>query len=455
MSLVAVSDYPRLIANELQIEFFRGTLSQLKTPNPIVYSDPGCIQQDKNGKLRLKLYHSYSEDAEMDLSDLLQFKGNLPFGKIIADEHYFSFEATDMQGLLWRAEKVWLEGNLSLPANGRIVEAEIQSLKTTKQRIENKEQLRAYGYAVIPGTFQLPSQITEWNASGEKFKKSELLLEDKPCTILRYEKRLEISFEIPDLVSAEEYSSRLLQAVSFSIGAFLHPILKGNSDRNGLFQVIKSRRRDIEAARIPPPIQVTYPHHFSQLQSLVNAFLRREPLPFSKFFGYWYRVLISADGDAENQALVLSTAIEGVIKHYFEAYRSTDDDYIDQVDSAIAVIDALDIGTRAKDSAIKSLRGSKGSSTKNALHKLAAVGLITGDLLKTWQHLRNKSAHADGLRMDNSEIQLLIDEIHSCLELFYRLILSHLGYTDSFVRYSACGVGAGELPVAQLPKDGA
>lgn len=92
------------------------------------------------------------------------------------------------------------------------------------------------------------------------------------------------------------------------------------------------------------------------------------------------------------------------------------------------------------------------STTKNALHKLATIGLINEDLLKTWQHLRNKSTHADGLQMGDSQLQILLDEIHACLELFYRLILSHLGYTDSFVRYSACVGGLSELPVARLPQ---
>jgi hypothetical protein len=451
MSLVAVNDYQQLLANEFRLEFFNGTLSQLKESNPTNYSGPGCITQDKSGKLRLKLYHSYSNDEQLALEGLEFFNNDHPFGKIIADEHYFSFEATDMQGLIWRAEKIWLEGDMSFPAGGRIVEANIHSLETVQPHTEQSKRLSASGYAVVPGTYHLPSLQIDWNALGEKFQKCELKLHGQTCRVQRYEKRLEISFDIPDLVHAKEYSKRLLQAIGFAIGAFFHPVLEGITDKTNRSQVLRSRRNDLEIARIFPPVPRTWPHHVKHIESLVSAFLMKEPKPFPKFLGYWYRTLISTNGDPENQALVLSTSIEGVIKHYFEVHLNADKEYVDQVDAAIPKIRTLEIGARAKDSAIKSLLGSRGRGTKNGLHALAKTGVITETLVERWQHLRNKSAHAEGLQISAAELQKFLDEIHACLELFYRLILSHLDYTDQYVRYSECEKGVSEPPTAELP----
>lgn len=356
-----------------------------------------------------------------------------------------------MQGIQWRAEKLWLEGDVSFPAGGRIVKANIRSLQAVEPRTQFGHQLNATGYAVIPGRYRFPSRRVEWNESREKYGKCELNLQGKLCTVLCYEDRLEIRFEIPASAPVEEYAQRLLQAIGFSIGAFLSPILEGTNDQSDRYQIVNARRKDIEVARILPPIPTSFPQHEANIEGLVNSFLSRAPEPYPKFLGYWYRILISTDGDVENQALVLSTAIEGVAKTYFCEQLKADDMYVAEVDAAIPLLNALDIGSRAKDFVIQSLHGSKGSNVKNALHKLAALGLITDDLIKIWKRLRNKSAHADGLQMGDADLQRLIDDIHSCLELFYRLVLAHIAYAGPFLRYSESGGEAGTPPTGQLP----
>ena len=83
-----------------------------------------------------------------------------------------------------------------------------------------------------------------------------------------------------------------------------------------------------------------------------------------------------------------------------------------------------------------SLGSAKFGAPKGALYTLAHNGVISEALVKLWIKLRNKAAHADQLRRTEEELQGFLDEVHGCMELFYALLLHHVGYVGKYYQYS-------------------
>ncbi|MNL24617.1 hypothetical protein D3C87_1460600 [compost metagenome] len=116
-----------------------------------------------------------------------------------------------------------------------------------------------------------------------------------------------------------------------------------------------------------------------------------------------------------------------------------DEDFVEQVEAAIPVVRALKIGTRARDRMLSTLGGAKGPTAPNALVALSHERKIPEDLVKVWKRLRNKSAHADELKLGTTETQAIIDDLYGCLELFYRLIMLHIRFNGRMIRYGGVG----------------
>jgi hypothetical protein len=214
-------------------------------------------------------------------------------------------------------------------------------------------------------------------------------------------------------------------------------------------QVIHSRRKSAEHYRLQSPVPVTWPDDAKNIEALVQAFLKTEKQPLSPIVGYWYRVLGAWDGDLENRALVLTTAIEGVVKTHFSDLGIPDEEFLTQVAKAIPELEKLQIGDRARARAVASLKGAQSQSVKGALHALSSNGVFEKALVSTWTRTRNKAAHADELRFTEHEIQRLIDELYGCLELFYSLFLHRIGYAGAIIHFSKTGWPEGPFPVVK------
>jgi hypothetical protein len=65
--------------------------------------------------------------------------------------------------------------------------------------------------------------------------------------------------------------------------------------------------------------------------------------------------------------------------------------------------------------------------------------VITNIHLAAWNKLRNTGAHGGVLREDENSLQKHLNQFHTCLELFYRLLFVLVRYHGKFVKYSAVG----------------
>ena len=66
-------------------------------------------------------------------------------------------------------------------------------------------------------------------------------------------------------------------------------------------------------------------------------------------------------------------------------------------------------------------------------------GLLSKKMVDVWEKLRNKSVHPDKLHKDRRALQKYIDQIYTCIALFYRLLFIIIKYDGSYIDYSEEG----------------
>jgi hypothetical protein len=250
---------------------------------------------------------------------------------------------------------------------------------------------------------------------------------------------MELSSAIPYGYQADQYAGLLLEALSIGTGSYIYPLLQVTSEKGERVTCIYSRINGVDADKLLNPFPAVQPHEAENLNVFVNKYIKIVNEPYSPLFGYWFRILGEASGELENRALVITTAIEGMIKEYYSSKGLPDYEFLMQVEAAIPIVKSMSIGKRVLERILSTLGNAKSASPKNALYQISQRGLFSEDLINLWKKLRNRSAHADQLRKNDEELQEYLDEVHGCLELFYVLLLSHVGYQGQYYEYSKKG----------------
>ena len=428
-----------VISNNISIDFVSMTLTQDTTDNPKSYSGPGSVFLGVDGVIRLKMYHVYQkeEDIQRDFGDSFSDDGLVP-GKIIGDQHYYSLEAVDMKGRQWSSSHISLSGHTSFPARGKIIETSLQKISLAHARAEEDEPKEELAYFIFPGKYKIPCNAYEKSEKGTSLTLCKLNLGDHNCDIKKRDDHIEMLVRGSSGMVIDKYSSILIEGVSICTGVFLRPKLRIESNKRRRLAVIYSVGKP-PTQELQTPIDGMSKRDGAHLEEFVRKYTEKVNEPFTELFGYWYRVYSESSGELENRALVLTTAIEGLLKNYFQEHGIPDSEFIAQVNDAKPKVKAIEIGKRVKERILSSLGNAISPTAKNSLHSLAASKVIPDELIKIWSELRNKSAHADELKQSDAELQIFLDQLFGCLELFYCLLLRHIEYKGNYIRYSQTG----------------
>lgn len=441
MTMLNAKDTERVLDNAFSLEFLQAKLTQKRSEAPVVYKGPGNITQQSDGSLILKLYHLYESSDELVKDANASSRGKrFQSGRIIEDYHYFDFEGVDLSGYIWTSPRIWVSGNVSFPSSGKVVTALLKRIETRwgSKAAQPQETVKAQLY--IPGKFGIPYFKTEQRENSFYLSVCELSIAGRSCVLQQHDSHLEIIADLTGEPNPDDHLDLILEGLSIGIGCHLHPLLKKVNRLGQQIQVIHSRAKDERQLKLPSPIPISQPHNAANLQTFLDKFIETISERHSPLVGYWFRVLQAFSGDVENSALVLTTAIEGLLKQYYRDLGAPDKEFLKQLSEAKPLIEDLPVKIkRAKDCLMSTLGNAKRTSPKNSLYALAQTKLISENMVALWTKLRNKSAHPAELKFESHQLQAFIDELHSCLELFYRLILGKIGYSDQIVQYSVTG----------------
>lgn len=440
MTFLSDKELASIANNELALEFLKAKLVQQGTDSPRTYNGAGSVVQDKSGQLLLKMYSPFesSEDGQNELARMFSSSDVEP-GQLLRTQDHFAFEGVDFHGQVWTATDVWINVDVSYPAAGRLIRSQLKSIESRDERLkaQNRAGSRVY---IVPGTYLLPFNKTQPDTSEPGLSACTIDLgAGGVCDIRTRGQALILAIDLQD-GAPDSYPQRILEAIGLCSGSHLAPQVEIAQNEKKRIQIIRCRQNDAnDHQRIVPPIPLGQPGAFEGLQEFVQLYLRRIDEPYSQLAGYVYRTLAGFHSGLENQALVLTTAIEGVTKIYFGAHSGPDREFVAQLDDARVVVENAEVGERALNLLLSCLGNAKTPRVKNVLTSLASTGRIPTTLIKTWTRLRNKSAHADELKLGYTEYQIFINDVYACLELFYRLVMLHIDFKGNMIRYSEIG----------------
>lgn len=441
MTMLTPAELSKIADKDFTLEFLRAKLVQQGSAQPRVYEGPGSIFQDPSGALRLTLYCLVECPKELADEFFAELNGQaLTPGQLVGPDYYYSFEGIDLTGQTWTASDVAIEVHTGISAGGRIVHS--KRLRQIQSKVASAYGGVGRATLIIPGSFRVPFTRGQPDTAEVGFSACTLQLGAATTASLKTKD----GALVVDLMLTNEdptaYVQRVLEALGIAIGALLRPQVEAILVSGEQRLVIRSLDDSASHShRLLSPVQTGSPSGFDDFQAFVVKFIAAFDKPYEQFADYWFRVLSVFGNTLENQALVLTTATEGVLKAYFPEEIKPDAKYVQELADAKPQIEAkaLAIGERARKRLLSSLENAKFPTASNALRALETHGRIPKKLRSVWNDLRNKTSHADELQWDDAKSQRFINDLYSCLELFYRLLMLHIGYEGRLICFSKVG----------------
>jgi hypothetical protein len=380
----------------------------------------------------LKLCHLYESSDELfeELNSSSFSVTKFHPGQIIEDDHYFDFEGVDVSGRTWTSSRIWIDKNVDISLSRNVVIATLQRLQTCCEITTVPSEVTAKttnAQLYIPGKFKIPHSKTKLSIAG------------RSCVLEQHHSYLEIIVDLTGEFNPDNHLDLILEALSIGMGHYLLPRLKRLNRWERQIEIIYSAAKDKRQRQLPPPIPTSHPHDARNLEVFVGKFTEAIDECRSPLVGYWFRILQVFEGDVENSALVLTIAIEGLLKNYYESTHAPDSEFLHQLKDAQPLVRDLSVEERVKKCLMNALGNAKRMSPKNSLYKLAGSKLISENMVEVWKELRNRSTHADELKFGDYELQVFVDKKFVCLELLYRLVLGSIGYSGEIFQYSVRG----------------
>ncbi len=424
-----------VISGKLELDCVRMKLTQNGSDNPTAYEGSGTIFQDEDGFLHLKMYSVIANLSE----ELKSIFAPVTPGAIFGSEHYYSLEATDMSGHVWKLNRLYInKSNVSTQASAMIIKANPREITYISER---KMPERTVIALTIAGKHSIPCNKAETFPNGGWILNTLVFTTEDNIefSFKKSDDRLDIRIDGPTVNMPDDFEQRVTLSLSIILGRNVNPcfILKNYAD---IAQTtIKSVALHQSDKVLPSPISHGAPEHLVHFQKFIIQYIKNPGAATPSLFGYWHKVNSAYQGDISIMALALSVAIEGLVKEHFQSYGHVDKTVLKASDDAVELINQMEIDKVIAKRLISSLGMLKNQSPKAALYEIAGQGWFPTKLVDQWVSLRNESAHADKLNMDEQKMQKYLDKIHSCLSLFYRLIFLIISYEGFFVDYSTKG----------------
>lgn len=426
-----------LLAGDLEMPLSNCTLRQHGVDSPIVYEGPGLLTQELDKSIRLRVFAAPVELLEAFKRD---FNRDLTPGVLVPDSQYYDFEGKDPFGTVWRANRISTETDFG---SGTYVRARPRILEKLEER--SKPAARPVVAAFLPGKVELPwHAVTEKGERGWSVDRFERKAGRFEWRIVKTDDGAWLIFKCEDSPVEPSFEA-FLRGLSILTGKWLKPIFLSIYQGDRQTTRILNRLHEPDAEKLLTPISTQGDfaedaHLF--LEQFMGKTENEKELGDSSCdlaHRYWHRILRARESDIENSSLVLSVAVEGLVKKTLLSKRDVDPEFVKQADEAKPILEKAGLGPRALACVLSSLGNAKHPRVQDALRRLVTEGVASEAHLDAWKGLRHAAAHGSVLEDDDRVLQEHLDRFHICLDLYYRLVFLLIGYEGRHTDYGARG----------------
>lgn len=405
-------------------------------PSPKEYAGTATLWQDSAGLLNLQLICRVLEPEVFEELYAPLFGDRNPAGQLLGDDQYYAFQGTDMSGRVWDAERISLSSSLNEEIGGVVWSAsKVKKITTTG---ENPNPKQSSVTILSKGDIQIPFNQFGDHDMAHSVSKCTMTLPGEGQVVLNKRKdwlliscRMEGSDD--DL---KQFTDAALEGIGIASGRLVTRQIEigvfGDSRVATVFSLNESRM----SLKLVAPIPVKTRDDFADFQSFVACYIQSFPQPYQSAAGFWFRIISAFDSSAEIRALAIATSCEGMLHAYFESDKVPDAELVRQCREAMTAITTLQLGPRARDRIVNSLKSADSGNVQDALRALEGDGRLPSGFRKRWNEVRHKLAHANELQWDGDKPQKFVDETFSSLELFNRLLMLKIGYVGRLYCFS-------------------
>ena len=232
---------------------------------------------------------------------------------------------------------------------------------------------------------------------------------------------------------------KLIEALSIITGCKIRAMVIKNTQKDKDVLKIKSVDNSFTNKKLFPPFKHSAPAELKYFTCFFKRYLMNIESPFSDLFGFWHKINRAWQASIENSSLSIGVAIEGILKSYFSEIGLADEEILQQAEKAKDLIENSNLEERIKNRLFSSIGLLKNISPKVALRQMVQDKLLDKTMVSEWEKLRNKSVHSDKMNQGLITIQKHINQINTCLALFYRLLFIIIKYEGNYIDYSEKG----------------
>jgi hypothetical protein len=414
--------------------------------DPISVFGPGYIEQTARGALE---YLSYLDGESIRLL-LQQSASPRPIGSILRDEDFFRMQAFPVSGGTWVSRVT--KPNVTMGFSG---------LGIARGRLYEIRQVVEYGtdfpcdFATlfIPKLVEFPKNAaTETKvfrfgrkAAGGSISRdcAEIKIDEEQVYLYPIESHTEIECCFEKGGIDRNRHIRIQEALEFALGQLLTPCALRLHDGKRETTILRTAGDwdDVDGQELPPlrfghiPWQPEVYSIAADYYRAVRSYEGDTIHPIS--FGT-YSIINSAKSNIELKVLAVAVAAETLIEAAFPEIAVESDDFISAVKSLRERLETLGIeNERLKERLDGALKEMPKPRNSDRLRAFTTKYNIDKGIFKSWQSLRNLSAH--GGRIPMSEIEEAIRKLRDVLYLCYSIVLEFVGYRGQRTNYSKPG----------------
>ena len=435
-----IDDITAIMQNRYSIDCVQLSLApQLSGTGQKSHQGPGLISQAPDGSFSLKMYCN-GNVSPLDVFSCMNWKA----GEIIHERYYYHLTANDINGRQWEAK--WIIPNIQSrhDTNGYIVNADIRELSHSSDLY-----VEVAGYCAgiyFPGDIAIPfnTPVTVDKIVGGQKRSSSVNLNIarfSACGI-EFEAEKEVGWltlnALSDGAIDDALLMRLAESLQFVLAKSLSWSIIELSHGKTRRVRVRSCQKNVDNSRVQPPVNFQAVDPLNKVWTLFGRYLghtkKYQDALWHPIFRWIHAVIESGCSSLDTESLILSVAIEGLLKEEFKnlAYRNVE--LKKQIKEAIRLITRSGLAREFKNRTCSLLGNMWKPRAKDFLHILKDKNLLDPRLVEEYDKLRNSSAH--GELADSSKFQLHMDRCAAVLVLFYQIVFLVIGYRGPYTDYS-------------------
>ncbi len=430
----------------------RITVRQLAEKKPQVFNGRGMLSLLAGEEFQLRMYvNDDCIDQHHPIEEFLRM-AQCVSGEVIPPEEYFELSATDISGFEWSCGKIQAKihgGCHGIVITGRLIDVLRHRMSGLTATLPSLMSMFFFDNLQIPFNQFVLTQST----SGERTLSSKILPEfarfdagdfhfeiqkaepEKGSTILRVSSSIQ---SLPDGIETRvEESLRYLT---------LNPIHWCIVDKRvgDTREVAIVPRRVAQSPIFDEPLDHSRQDCAVDFWRLFVAYFQHvvshpEPQNYHPLSAQLFHVISAETRQLDLLGLLVSVAVEGVLNCEFADLAKPSDVFktsLDQIGKSIRRLRCADAKLAARLQGV--LTPMKSSRPKDKLKVLEDTGVITKDMVKKWEKLRNTTAHA-AVRVDPAETQAMLTQCYIVYTMLNRLIFQAIGYSGKYQDFSTLG----------------